>query len=210
VHLGAVHEQALTGHFLGLRKTHDGQARGRDIGQATLVTGDIEFTLVASDDERDGVGGVGGVGRAGVRVNHLLGVTVIGGDGEDVAGFLACVVDGLDGLVGGGDGLDGGIKVTSVADLSIISRSVSTADGVEHSPTYHVGRSKVAHDKLVFTTLDDLGNLVRDTLGIHLGLLVVCRDLGRGDHLSVFVFELLFHTSVEEKGDVGVLFGFYR
>jgi hypothetical protein len=74
--------------------------------------------------------------------------------------------------------------------------------------THHIGRSKVAHDKLVFTTLDDLGDLVGDALGAHLGLLVVRRDLGRGDHFPVFILELFFDTAVEEEGDVGVLFGF--
>lgn len=75
---------------------------------------------------------------------------------------------------------------------------------------YHIGRSKVAHDKLVFTTLDDLGDLVGNALSAHLGLLVVRRDLRRGDHLPMFVLELLFHTAVEEEGDVCVLFGFCK
>jgi hypothetical protein len=88
VHLSVL-DQALAGHFFGLRKTHDGQTRRRDIGQAPVVAGDIELALVAGDDE-------------GHRVGRLL----------------ACIVDGLDGLVGGGDGLDGGIKVTGVTDLS--------------------------------------------------------------------------------------------
>lgn len=182
MHLG-VHKQALTGHFFGLRKTHNGQTRRRDIRQAALVTGNVELTLVASDDERHGVGRVGGVRRTSVRIDHLLGVTVVGGDGEDVAGFLACIVDGLDGLIGGGDGFDGSIEVTSVADLSVEDRSVSAADDVEYIRTHHIGRSKVAHDKLVFTTLDDLGDLVGNALGAHLGLLVVSWHLGRGDHL---------------------------
>lgn len=74
--------------------------------------------------------------------------------------------------------------------------------------TYHIGRRKVAHDKLVFSALDDLGDLVGDALGVHLGLLVVRGHLGRGHHFPVFVFELLLDTSVEEESDVGVLFGF--
>jgi hypothetical protein len=71
-----------------------------------------------AEQESQLTGGVGSVGLLGLEVNHLLGVTVVRGDGEDVAGFLTRVVDGLDGLVGRVNGLDGGVVDTGVADLS--------------------------------------------------------------------------------------------
>lgn len=57
------------------------------------------------------------VRRAGVRVFHLLGVPVVGGDEEDVSRLLRGFVDGADRLVGFGDGLYRGFKYTGVADL---------------------------------------------------------------------------------------------
>mgnify|MGYP006876488078 CR=1 FL=1 len=62
-------------------------------------------------------GGVGGVRVASLGVEHLLGVTVVSGDGKDVAGLLAGIVHGLDCLVGGGNGNNSGVVNTSVADL---------------------------------------------------------------------------------------------
>jgi hypothetical protein len=118
---------------------------------------------------------------------HLLCVTVISGDGDLVSGFHTSVVDGLNGSIGSGDGLDGGIEITGMSD--------------------HIGRSKVAHDKLVLARLDRLGDRVGYSLCVHLGLLVVSGHLGRRDHDSFFTGELLLDTSIEEEGDVGVLFG---
>jgi hypothetical protein len=115
-HLGVL-DQVLTGHFLGLRQAHDGQTSRRNVGETSLFAVDLVFTLAARNNEGYRVGRVCGVRRAGVRVDHLLSIAVIGSDGEDVAGFLACVVDGSDGLVGGGNGLDSGVEVTGVTDL---------------------------------------------------------------------------------------------
>lgn len=133
MHLGVL-DQALTGHFFRLRKTHDGQTGRCDIGQAAVVSGNVELTLVTSDDERHRVGRVSGVGSASFRVDHLFGITVVGGDGKDVAGFLACVVDGLDGLVGSGDGLDGSIKVSGVADLFRLTISIEPGENDQGLP----------------------------------------------------------------------------
>lgn len=130
-------------------------------------------------------GGVRGVGVSSLGVNHLLGVAVVGSDAEDVTGLLARVVDGPDSRIGSSDGLDSRVKDTSVAD--------------------HVGRSKVAHDKLVLLGLEDLGDLVGDTLRTHLRLLVVGSDLGRGDHRTLLALVLLLDTAVEEESNVGVL-----
>jgi hypothetical protein len=110
-------DQVLASHFGGLRQAHDSQASWRNVGQTTLVSSDIELTLVTRDDERYRVGSVSRVRGTSFRVDHLFGVTVVGGDGEDVACFLTRVVDRSNRLVGGSDGLDGGIEVTGVTNL---------------------------------------------------------------------------------------------
>lgn len=134
-------------------------------------------------------GGVGGVGVTSLWVQHLLGVSVVGSDTQNVASLLASVIDSLDSLVGSSNSDDGSIVITSMAD--------------------HVGRSKVAHDEFVFAGLDDFGDLVCDSLDAHLGLFVVCGDLGGRNHVSLLALELLLDTSVEEEGDMGILFGLY-
>ena len=75
--------------------------------------------------------------------------------------------------------------------------------------TCHIRRSKIAHDKVEFIALDNLGNFVSDTLDAHLGLLVIRVDFGRRHHVTCLSLELLLNTTVEEEGDVGVLLSFY-
>ena len=53
--------------------------------------------------------------------------------------------------------------------------------------------------------LDNFGNLVGDTLYTHAWLLVIGRNLGRGDHMALLIFELLLNTTVEEERDVRIL-----
>jgi len=115
---------------------------------------------------------------------------VIGSDGDLIPSLHTRIIDRLNGLIRGRDRLDGGLKVTGMSD--------------------HIGRSKVAHDKLVLARLDRLGDGIGYPLGVHLGLLVVGGYFGGRDHDSFFAGELLFDTSVEEKGDVGVLFSLYQ
>jgi hypothetical protein len=128
-----------------------------------------------------------GVGITGNRVQHLLGISVIGSDAKYVTSLFTCIIDSLDSLVGSSNSDDSSIVITSM--------------------THHVGRSKVAHDEFVFASLDNFGNLVCDSLDAHFGLLVISSDLGRGDHVSFLAFELLLDTSIEEEGDVGVFLG---
>jgi len=66
---------------------------------------------------------------ASLCIHHLLGVTVISGDGQGVVVLGACGEDRADGGIGGPHGLDCGREDSGVAD--------------------HVGRSEVAHDKVV-------------------------------------------------------------
>lgn len=73
--------------------------------------------------------------------------------------------------------------------------------------THHIRRREVAHNKLVRVSLDDLRDLIRHSLHGHRWLFVVRRDLGRRDHVALFVLELFFDTAVEEESDVGVFLG---
>jgi len=58
--------------------------------------------------------------------------------------------------------------------------------------------------------LHDLGDLVGDSLHAHLWLLVVCGDLGRGDHVSLLAAELLLDTTIKEECDMRILFRLWR
>jgi hypothetical protein len=131
---------------------------------------------------------MGGVGVTSVGIQHLLGISVIGSNAKNVTSLFTSVVNSLDSLVGSSDSNNSSIVITSVTD--------------------HVGGSKVAHDEFVVASLDDFGDLVGDTLDTHFRLLVVSSDLGGWDHVSLLALELLLDTSVEEEGNVGVLFGF--
>lgn len=85
----------------------------------------------------------GCVGSMGMTIitNHLFRIPMIRGDKENVVILLASLVDDTDGLVSGRDSLDSSIVYTGVTD--------------------HVGRSKVAHDKVVLARGHLLGDLKR-------------------------------------------------
>ena len=58
-----------------------------------------------------------GVGISGLFVDHLLGVTVVSGDEQDVPSLFAGFVNRANGLVGSRDSLDRRVQDASVADL---------------------------------------------------------------------------------------------
>jgi hypothetical protein len=178
-------QQAGTGHLVRLGQTHDGENGRGNITEDTI--GLLEAVALGSVGHDEGnlvesMRGLWGV----LLVEHLLCVAVVGSDEEGVAALLALLVDLADSLVGLGAGNDGSIVDASVAN--------------------HVGGSKVVHDELELALLDALAQLVGDSHGTHLGLLVVCGDAGRGDHVSDLVVELNLDTTVEEEGDVSVFF----
>jgi hypothetical protein len=178
-------QQAGTSHLVRLGQTHDGENGRGNITEDTI--GLLEAVALGSvgHDEGDLVESVRGLGGV-LLVEHLLCVAVVGGDEEGVAALLALLVDLADSLVGLGAGNDGSVIDTSVAN--------------------HVGGSKVVHEELELALLDTFAQLVGDSHGAHLGLLVVGGDAGRGNHVSNLVVELDLDTTVEEEGDVGVLF----
>ena len=82
-----------------------------------LVFHETELLIVSRHDERYLVGRVCSVGLLRLGVDHLLSVSVVGSDEQNVARLLACLVDDADSLVSVLDGLNGSIIDTSVANL---------------------------------------------------------------------------------------------
>src|SRR5205823_3303720 len=81
------------------------QQRRGDIGQSSPLPQLFSPEAVIHDDQLDVVGGVGGVRAAGVGVDHLFAVAVVGGDdrraalpGDRVENAAADDVGVLDGL----------------------------------------------------------------------------------------------------------------
>ena len=179
-------QQAGAGHLLGLGQTHDSEDGGSDVTKDTV--GLLQAVALGSvcHDKGNLVQGVRCLGGV-FLVQHLLGVAVVGGDEEGVAALLALLVNLANSLVGLGAGNDGSVVDTGVAD--------------------HVRGSEVVHEELKLALLDALTELVGNSHGAHLGLLVVGRDARGRDHVSVLVVELDLDTSVEEESDVGVLLG---
>lgn len=114
-------------------KTHKEGKNRR--GNITQSAGLIFFLIIfrkgvllgiSGHNERNGVCCMRSVRVSCLMVNHLLSVTVIGSDEQDVSGLLASFIDFADGLIGGRDGLDSRIQDTSMANLtSIFVNSVS-------------------------------------------------------------------------------------
>jgi len=125
-----------------------------------------------------------------LRIDHLFRIPMIRCHDQNVPGLFARLEYGLDRPIRVGDGLDGGFILSRVSN--------------------HVGRSKVAHDELVFLRSDDFRHLVRHFQSGHLRLEVVRRHLGTVDQEPIFLFELPLDAAVKEKGDMGVLLGLWE
>jgi hypothetical protein len=112
-------------HTLRLLQPHNIKDSGCDIAKRpilfifllVLILDETQNLRVASHDEWDLVSRVCGMRITGLGVLHLLGVTVVGSDEEDVAGLLAGFVDNTDGLVSVSDGDYGGVVDTCVTNL---------------------------------------------------------------------------------------------
>jgi hypothetical protein len=110
-----------------------------------------------------------GVRVSSLWVKHLLCIPVIGSHTQHVASFFTRIIDCLDGFVCGANGNDSSVINTSVSNLR---HRINKGANVRKR-TYHIRRGKVAHDKVKFAALDNLGNLVCDILHAHFGLFVI-------------------------------------
>lgn len=182
-------QQAAASHLLGNWQAHGGKHSRGNIAEDSLLLLQTPALGGVGHDEGHLVGGVRRLGLA-IGELHLLGVAVVGRDEEDVAVLLASLIDLANGLVRGRAANDGSLVHTSV--------------------TNHVGRSKVVHDEGELALTKTLDNLLGDTVGAHLGSLVVGGDALVGGHkILALVTDLerehLLNTTVEKEGDVGIL-----
>lgn len=110
---------------------------------------------------------------------------MIGSNEQDVSALFALVVHLFDGFV----------RLRACLNGCLVDSSVAN----------HVWWGKVVHEELKLACSNALAELVGNRHGAHLGLQVVRCYLGRWHHLALLIFKLLFYTTVEEEGDVGVL-----
>ena len=108
-----------------LIKAEQSEHRGCYIGQRAfflfpifLVYGELVFLRVSGHDERYRVRGMSRMRGSGIGVQHLLGVTVVGGDEQNVTCFLAGFVNCADRCVCFADSFDGGIVYSRVTNLT--------------------------------------------------------------------------------------------
>jgi hypothetical protein len=62
--------------------------------------------------------------------------------------------------------------------------------------THHIRRSEIAHDKLVFSLVENLRHLVRHTVNAHLGFQIVAVHMR-------YAYEILLEESREKRGSFG-------
>jgi len=85
---------------------------------------------------------------------------------------------------------------------------ISVVSKIWRGLSHHVRGSKVAHNELAVLGFDNPRDLVSDLLCAHMRLKVIGGDLRRSDQMSLFVLELLFYTTVEEEGNMGIFLSF--
>ena len=175
----SLHDDALTGHLGGNGQTDIGQHGGCDVGQAAALA---QLHVAAANCHKGhNVGGVGGEGGA-VRVHHLFGIAVVGGDEGAAAGVQ----------YSGNHLIHAGIHSLNSLDRSLEYASVAD----------HIAVGEVQDDHIVLAALDALDALGSDLGGAHLGLQVVGGNLGAGDNAAVLTLVGSFHAAVEEEGDM--------
>ena len=74
--------------------------------------------------------------------------------------------------------------------------------------SYHVAIGEVKADKIELPCFDCLNNSVPYTVSAHLGLQVVCRNLWRRDHYTLFAGKFLLPSSREKEGDMCIFLCF--
>ena len=104
--------EGLACHLLRLLLAQQREHRRGHVGQRAALA---QFADIARDHQRYRVHRVGGV-RAAVRLEHVVGVAVVGGHDADAAGFVHRLDDPAEALVHGLDCLHGGLDHPGVAD----------------------------------------------------------------------------------------------
>ena len=183
----------MVARTLGLVESQERQHGRRNIAQGALFLVLLPVLVVRESkcgvlgprhDERYLVGRMRRVRRARLEIQHLFRVAVVRSDEQRVACLLARRIDSSDRLVRMRDRLDGGVEHARMANLYRGCHSIHVSredEGRERGDTHHVGRRKIAHDKLALGLAHDGGDFFRDVVHAHLGLQVVRRDFGRVD-----------------------------
>ena len=129
------------------------------------------------------------VGRA-VLVDSVVSITVVSNDD----GFVASFVSSRNHLV-----------------HTLVNRLDSLFDSlVNTGVTHHVAIGKVHHDEVELILLDGSNEFVLHLESRHFGLEVVSSHLGRSHEDAFLAFVRSFASTVEEEGNVCILFGFGR
>src|SRR5271168_712770 len=148
----------------------------------------MQFFVVADEDEGDWIGGVIGVRAAVGGIDHGFGVAVVGGDDPGAAAGFERLINLGEAGVDGFNGFDSGFEFSGMAD--------------------HVGVGVVHDDGVELAFFDGFHDRIGDALRGHFGLEVVGGYFWRGDENAFFAAEGFFDAAVEEIGYVGVFFGF--
>ena len=148
--------RSLTRHFFRLLLAQDAQDRRGDVLEGA-VGAEFHAAVVGHQDERHGIGGVVSVGAVRDRVDHGLGVAVVGAD--DPGAFMSAqnLIDAGEAGVDGFDGADGRLHFAGMA--------------------HHIGVGEVHDDHVEVAAFDGFDDDVGDAGGAHLRLQIVSRDL---------------------------------
>lgn len=190
-------EQAGPVHFDGFLDSHEVENGRGDIGEETpdlvlfpdhLITRFFPVIVRSDEPERDGIDGVFGVDFSGLEIFEFLRVSVIGGDQD---GPVVLEDDGNeDGetLISGLACDDGRFFVSGMAD--------------------HIGIRVIDEDEVVFILPDYFYEFFGDLRCAHLGDFIEVGHGRRGNQYTVFSRKSFLLPTVEEVGDMRVLFGF--
>src|SRR3989338_279319 len=85
--------QVASSHLGGLRDAGNGQQSWSDVAQGAALAQADGVAIGRNQQEGNRVGGVVGVRAAGYRINHQLGVAMVGGDDHSAARALQRRVD---------------------------------------------------------------------------------------------------------------------
>ena len=122
-----------------------------------------------------------------VKVDHAVGVAVVGGDAGHAAHLGYSV---------------GYLLYAPVYSLYSLDRRVKHA-----CVSNHVAVCEVEYDNVILTALDSVYALFGDLIGAHMRLHIVGGYGRRLDEYAILALILLFYAAVEEEGDMSVLLG---
>src|SRR6185503_4530698 len=171
-------------HLRGLWQAEKSQHRGRNIFQRPAFA--QAAPIIAYQNYRHRVRRVRSEYLSRHRINHLLGVAVIGGDYHNPATRANRVNHS---------------PQVPVNHFNRFYRRLELP-----RVTYHIGVGIVHNHHFKFAALYLPYHFVGDRIGAHLRHQIVSRDLRRRNQYALLAGELRFHAAVEKESHVRVLF----